>query len=118
MQFALYRLQERLVSMLAMTGDLDAVVTLEIVDWDGHALAHLEVAQFDVALEPDREQDRVVLPSTSLERLEDGWEERITVKMLRLWDPSAAPIDLVRDEAAMAWRVPDGLATGPWWVLG
>jgi hypothetical protein len=118
MQFALYRLQERLVSMLAMTGDLDAVVTLEIVDWDGHALAHLEVAQFDVALEPDQEQDRVVLPSTSLERLEDGWEERITVKLLPLWDPLTAPIDLVRDEAAMAWRVPDGLATGPWWVLG
>ena len=61
-RFALHRVQERLASMLAMTGDLDAVVTLEIVDWEGHVLAGLEVAQFDVALEPDRTHNRVVLP--------------------------------------------------------
>src|SRR5262249_33648580 len=48
LQFGLYRVQERLASMLAMTGDLDAAVTLAIVDWEGHALASLEVAQFDV----------------------------------------------------------------------
>ena len=62
LQFALYRLQERLASMLAMTGDLDALVTLEIVDWQGHALACVEVAQFDVLLEPDRTQNQVILP--------------------------------------------------------
>ena len=104
--------------MLAMTGDLDAVVTLEIVNWEGHALAHLEVAQYDVALEPDRVKSRVVLPLTSLGRLTDGWEERITVKILPLWDPATEPINLGRDEADIAWRVPDGLAPGPWWVLG
>ena len=104
--------------MLAMTGDLDAVVTLEIVNWEGHALAHLEVAQFDVALEPDRVKSRVVLPLPTLGRLNDGWEERITVKILPLWDPSTEPINLGRDEADIAWRVPDGLAPGPWWVLG
>ena len=58
-----------------------------------------------------------MLSSTSLERLEDGWEERSPSRCCG-WDPSTALIDLVRDEAAMAWRVPDGLATGPWWVLG
>jgi len=118
LRFALHRLQERLASMLAMTGDLDAVVTLEIVDWEGHALAHLEVAQFDVALEPDWVKGRVVLPPITLGRLNDGWEERITVKILPLWDPSTEPINLGRDEADIAWRVPDGLAPGPWWVLG
>ena len=52
--------------MLAMTGDLDAVVTLEILDWEGHALAYLEVAQFDVAFEADRYHSRVVLPQSGL----------------------------------------------------
>ena len=118
LQFALHRLQERLASMLAMTGDLDALVTLEIVDWQGHALACLEVAQFDVLLEPDRTQNQVVLPSTSLERLNDGWEEHITVKMLPLWEPSTTPINLVRDEGTSTWRIPEELTPGPWWVLG
>jgi hypothetical protein len=153
LHFALHRLQERLASMLAMTGDLvvqqldidrcyrfprqaettvscsptcqlwrvgalDAVVTLEIVDWEGHALACLEVAQFDVALNPDQTHNRVVLPQSSLGRLNDGWKERITVKMLPLWAPATAPIDLIRDEAASAWKIPEGLEPGPWWVLG
>ena len=39
MRFALHRVQERLAAMLALTGDLDAVVTLEIVDWERHVLA-------------------------------------------------------------------------------
>ena len=117
-QFALHRLQERLASMLAMTGGLDAVVILEIVDWEGHTLAQLEVAQFDVMLEPDRTHNRVILPLASIERLNDDWEDRITIKMLPLWDPSTATIDLVRDDADIAWKVPDALAPGPWWVLG
>ncbi len=80
--------------MLAMTGDLDAVVTLEILDWEGHALAHLEVAQFDVAFEADRVQCRIVLPPTGRGRLSAGWEDRITVKILPLWDPATEPINL------------------------
>lgn len=118
LHFALHRLQERLAAMLAMTGDLDAVVDLKIVDWDGHVLAHLEVAQFDVALEPDREHNRVVLPSGSLGRLDHGWEERLEVKMLPLWEPATEPIDLIRDETANAWQIPERLSPGPWWVLG
>lgn len=118
LHFVLHRLQERLAAMLAMTGDLDAVVDLNIVDGDGHTLAHLEVAQFDVALEPDREHNRVVLPSGSLERLDDGWEERLTVKMLPLWEPATEPTDLIRDETTHAWQIPAEVAPGPWWVLG
>jgi hypothetical protein len=118
LQFALHRLQERLASMLAMTGDLDAIVTLEIVDWQWHALACLEIAQFDVLLEPDRVHNQVVLPSTSLERLSEGWEEHITVKMLPLWEPATAAISLVRDGVTSAWRIPEEFTPGPWWVLG
>ena len=118
LQFALHRLQERLASMLAMTGDLDAVVTLEILDWEGHALARLEVAQFDVAFEPDRVQGRVLLSPIELGRLNDGWEDRITVKILPLWNPVTEPLNLRRDEADVAWTIPAGLTPGPWWVLG
>ena len=116
--FALHRVQEQLASMLAMTGDLDAVVILEVVDWAGHILASLEVAQFDVALEPDRMQNQVVLSQSNLARLNDGWEERLTVKMLPLWAPATEPTDLIRDQTASAWQIPEGLASGPWWVLG
>lgn len=118
LRFALHRLQERLASMLALTGDLDAVVDLEIIDWEGNVLACLEVAQFDVVLEPDQTHNQVALPLTSLERLGAGWAERITVQMLPLWEPTAEPVNLVRDGAAVAWRVPDELSPGPWWVLG
>jgi hypothetical protein len=117
-RFALHRVQERLAAMLALTGDLDAVVTLEVVDWVGHVLASLEVAQFDVALEPDPTHNQVVLPQSSLERLDDGWQERLTVKMLRLWAPATEPIDLIRDPVVNTWRIPEKLAPGPWWVLG
>lgn len=116
--FALHRVQDRLTAMLALTGDLDAVVTLEVVDWEGHVLASLEVAQFDVALEPDQTHNRVVLPQSSLGRLNDGWQERITVKMLPLWAPATELTNLIHDEATSAWQIPEGLAPGPWWVLG
>jgi hypothetical protein len=118
MRFALHRVQERLAAMLALTGDLDAVVILEIVDWEGHVLAGLEVSQYDIVLEPDRTQNRVVLPQSSLERLNDGWQERLTVKILPLWAPATEPTDLIRDPAVNTWQIPEGLAPGPWWVLG
>jgi hypothetical protein len=118
MRFALHCVQERLAAMLALTGDLDAVVILEVVDWKGHVLASLEVAQYDMVLEPDRTQNRVVLPQSSLERLNDGWQERLTVKLLPLWAPATEPTDLIRDPAINTWQVPEGLAPGPWWVLG
>jgi hypothetical protein len=116
--FALHRVQERLATMLALTGDLDAVVILEVVDWQGHALARLEVAQFDMELEPDRTHSQVVLSQSSLGRLNDGWQERLTVKMLPLCAPATEPTNLPRDQMASAWQIPDGLEPGPWWVLG
>ena len=117
-QFALYGIQDRLASMLAMTGDLDAVVVLRIVDGMERPLAGLEVAQFDMALEPDPMRQCVVLPQDSLERLDADREEHITAKMVPLWDPSATPTDLVYDDASGAWQIPDALQPGPWWVLG
>ena len=117
-QFALSGIQDRLASMLAMTGDLDAIVVLRIVDGMERTLAGLEVAQFDVALEPDPTRQCVVLPQDSLERLDADREEHITAKMRPLWAPSTTPIDLARDDTSTAWKVPGDLQPGPWWVLG
>ena len=104
--------------MLAMTGDLDAFVNLRIVDAAGKPLANLTVARFDVALEPDFAEKRVLLPPDDLRRLGNDWQERVTVKMLPLWEPSTTPTDLERDDTAPAWKIPDALQPGPWWVLG
>jgi len=38
--------------------------------------------------------------------------------MLPLWAPATEPTDLIRDQTASAWQIPEGLAPGPWWVLG
>lgn len=117
-RFDLYRIQERLASMLVMTNDLDAIVVLKIVDRSEHPLAELEIAQFDMALEPDQAHNHVLLPPSCLGRLNNDREERITVKMLPLWEPSATPLSLIRDDATMAWKIPDDLQPGPYWVLG
>lgn len=117
-QVALHRLQEHLTSVLAMTGDLDAMAILELLDGIGRRLTHLEVALYDMQLERDATSGRVVLPPACLDRLEDGWEQRLNVTMLRLWAPATEPIDLVRDAVTMSWWVPEDLEPGPWWVLG
>lgn len=117
-EFDLHRIHDRLASMLAMTGDLDAFVNLRIVDDTGKPLANLTVARFDVALEPDFAEKRVLLPPDDLRRLGNDWQERVTVKMLPLWEPSTTQTDLERDDTAPAWKIPDALQPGPWWVLG
>ena len=117
-QVALHRLQERLTSALAMTGDLDAMGILELLDGIGRRLTYLEVALYDMQLERDTTAGRVVLPPACLDRLEDGWEQRLNVQMLRLWAPATEPLVLVRDAVTMSWWVPENLEPGPWWVLG
>lgn len=117
-EFKLDGIHDPLASMLAMTGDLDAFVNLGIVDQAGKPLANLAVARFDVALEPDFAEKRVLLPPDDLGRLGNDWQERVTVRMLPLWEPSTTPTDLERDDTAPAWKIPDTLQPGPWWVLG
>lgn len=118
--FELHRWQERLDSLLAMSRNLDAQATLEIHDRMGTVLACLKVARFDMVLVPDKPRNRVILKADALERLEEGWESRILVKMIPLWNPAQDPRVLTRDdeESVVAWRVPEGLESGPWWILG
>ncbi|MGH8865176.1 MAG: hypothetical protein ACREVZ_11140, partial [Burkholderiales bacterium] len=106
--FELHRWQEGLDSRLAMSRNLDAYATLEIHDRAGTVLACLKVARFDMELIPDRPRNRVIFKAYALERLEEGWESRVMVKMIPLWNPAEEPRLLTRDdeESVTAWRLP------------
>ena len=89
-QFDLHRWEDRLDSLLAMTRRLDSSILVEIRhNRIGAITPTLEVARFDVAFQPDREHRRITLSNIVLDRLGDDWQNRVTVKMIPLWDPSA-----------------------------
>jgi hypothetical protein len=116
--FQLHRIQERISSIIGLTGELDAIGILEIVDQTDLSLAQLEVGQFDMDWEADWEKGCLVLPQKYSEHLDTGWEERVSVRMVPLWDPTAEPVVLEKRENSTEWLVPENLASGPWWVLG
>lgn len=117
-QFDLHRIQERLSSLLALVGELDATADIELVDSEGNSAAKIEVGLFDLVFTPEYDNNLLSLPISLIEQLEDGWEQRFTIKMMRLWEPWAEPVPLERCGAAIAWTVPDDLEAGPWLVLG
>lgn len=118
-QLELHRIQDDLAMLLAMVPDLDATANLELQDTSRRRLARVQVARFDLALQPEREQRLVRIDPGTLEPLEPGWEERFRVEMLPLWDHAAEPRPLTPgDGKAGSWQVPDDLAPGPWWIIG
>lgn len=117
-QFELHRIQEKLSSMLALTGDLDAVAGLEILDISGKPLAKMEVGLFELIFDPDYTNNILSLPIQSIEQLENDWEHRLNIRMIKLWQPEAEPVHLERCGAIIAWTIPEGLEAGPWLVLG
>jgi hypothetical protein len=117
-QFDLHRIQERLSSLLALTGDLDAIADLEILDNDRKPMARIEAGLFDLVLEPDYDKNLLSLPCAGIKQLDVDWEHHIKIRMIRLWKPNAEPVILERCEREIAWNVPQGLEAGPWLVLG
>lgn len=117
-QFDLHRIQERLSSLLALVGELDATADLELIDSEENSAAKIEVGLFDLAFTPEYDNNLLSLPIHQIEQLEEGWEQRVAVKMIRLWQPAAEPVPLERYGATIAWAVPDNLEAGPWLVLG
>jgi hypothetical protein len=117
-QFDLHRIQERLSSLLALTGELDATADLELVDSEGNSAVEIEVGLFDWVFTPDYDNNLLSLPTTQIEQLGDDWEQRLAIRMMRLWKPEAPPIPLERYGSTISWIVPDGLEAGPWLVLG
>lgn len=115
----LYSLQEPLESMLALTNNLDASARLSIENL-GQSYATLTVAQFDLSFTPDQINNRIFLSKDQVSLLEDGWECRIKVIMVKLWDPHCEPIALTKNTESedIAWDIPEVLEPGPWWILG
>lgn len=117
--FGLYDWHDRIASLLSSSPLLDARVRLEITSSHEEILACVHVARFDAILEPDREQTCVNISADSLPRLEQGWESRVSLEMIRLWAPCETPVPL---EACLGqpgvWRIPANLEPGPWWVVG
>ena len=120
-RFELHGWREHLDRLLSMTETLDSSACLEIrTAIGGNIVTKLEIARFDIELEPDKEKHRVMIYHGSLKSFDDGWQNRVSVKMIPLWNPTNEPIILTREDSenGIAWRVPDELPTGPWWILG
>jgi len=69
-------------------------------------------------LAPDKKNGRVQLQESCLKRFDEGWEGRVTIRMVPLWAPEREPIILERIAGQATWEVPENIAPGPWWVLG
>ena len=116
---SLFHWQERIESLLASSDDLEDQVRLSVVTRTGERLASIRIARFDVILQPDKKQNCVLIPERSLLHLGADWESRITLKMLRLWEPKLPAIVLQSDpHQAACWLIPDDLEPGPWWIIG
>jgi len=115
----LHMLQEPLDTMMSLTNNLDASAILTIrrppTDY-----SRLRVSRFDAELTPDQLQNRVLLLDDIQANLEAGWEDRITISIRNLCSPEDPAIILERQQHTdeIAWVIPEGLSSGPWWILG
>jgi len=116
--FFLHRIQEKIASLLALTGELDSYAIFEILQQRNQCLAELEVGQFDMMLQPKWESRQVVLEEACENRLDEDWEQRVSLRMVPLWAPSNEPVFLKRSYPGIIWEIPENLAHGPWWIMG
>ncbi|WP_020561145.1 STY4851/ECs_5259 family protein [Thiofilum flexile] len=118
LQFLLDSERDRIISLLASTHIRDISVQIQIIS-GGQCLATVNVARFDVEMQPDREQSCVSINTESLQRLGDGWQSRIYLEMIPLWNPNHEPILLTKVEGPHSiWNIPTDLPPGPWWIIG
>lgn len=116
----LHQMQESLAELMAMAADVNIEAQLTLQDATGRELSQVRVAHYDLTLIPEQEQGRVTLSSTSLKQLGEEWEDRVTMEMIRLWSPAlqTIPLEVDSESDLPAWKVPEGLEAGPWWVVG
>lgn len=119
LDISLFRWQERIESLLASTDDLEDQVRLSILTKEGERLASVLISRFDVILQPNKSQNRVYIPESSLLHLGSDWESRVKLNMIRLWEPRLPAIALQPDShQSSCWLIPPDLEPGPWWILG
>ncbi|HRF44884.1 MAG TPA: STY4851/ECs_5259 family protein [Candidatus Competibacteraceae bacterium] len=116
-ELSFFAWQERIASLLASSGDLEAQARLTIKTAQGMRLTQIQVARFDTVIEPDRETGRVRITTDSLTRLGADWQTRIRIAMIRLWMPATTPVALGDPDATGTWVIPTDLEPGPWWIV-
>jgi hypothetical protein len=116
-ELSLHAWQDRLSALLASSDDPDARIRLSVKS-SQQPMARVVVTRFDVTLDPVYETSHVYVGAQAQARLGDGWQQRVSLAMLPLWDPGAElrPLERCSEDPA-CWTVPDDLAAGPWWVI-
>lgn len=115
---SLHPWQDQLTTLLANQLDLDAGILLSVKRLGG-TLARLFVKNFDATLSPGPLRDRVSVLTTAPDLLDVTRQDRLTLSMFPLWDPTRAPrpLELCTD-APLSWLIPENIEAGPWWVIG
>ncbi|WP_218137470.1 STY4851/ECs_5259 family protein [Thiohalorhabdus denitrificans] len=104
--------------LLATTDHPNAFVRLMICSQWGQELTRVHVAQYDMGIYPDREEETIELAYADIQRLGEDWSSRISVSMLPLWEPGREPRSLFpTDDTPGIWPIPEDLEPGPWWVI-
>jgi hypothetical protein len=115
--FYLHRIQERIKSLLSLTGDIDSTADIKIKNIANQMLAEIEVGTFDLWFERKLDEKMVTIHKDCSNVLKNHINESIFVNMLPLWDPEISSTELIRtsDET---WKIPDNLMPGPYWIVG
>jgi len=117
LDYGIQRWQDRIASLMASTAALDASVRLEVITGVAQqTVASVNVVRFDVRLQPFHEAGTVYVPPEDIEGLDDAWQNRVSLEMIRLWNPALPPQSLIPLETGH-WHVPDELEPGPWWII-
>lgn len=110
--------QERIISLLNSSRKLDSYVSLKITSKKGECLANIQIARFDCVVQPNFSGYQVYLPSETIARLGDDWQQRVTMEMFPLWSPKGRSVPLeVNLEQFACWNVPNDLENGIWWIV-
>lgn len=112
-------LHDAVSQLLATQLSADATVRISVASLHGNTLACVRIARYDLVIEPVPGRAAVQLRADELHKLGERWTSAVTLQMLPLWAPSEPPIPLPLVDAPIPqWTLPEGLAPGPWWVVG
>ncbi|MBF0449994.1 MAG: hypothetical protein HQK75_04770 [Candidatus Magnetomorum sp.] len=114
--FYLHRIQEKIKSLISLTGDMDSIAEIFIVQ-NEQQLASIEVGSFDLWFERVSEKTAISIHKDCMHLLNPEMKQQIVVRMIQLWNPEAPPIELQR-LSDNSWEIPEQLMPGPYWVLG
>ena len=114
----LRQLQESCDLMLSGLDTLDAKIKIRVLSDNGQIFPqNIEIARYDVTLEPNRLSGEVVIPEDELKEQSIDWD-KITLQAFPLPDPLHEP-DVLPMTGKGRWQfMKEGRAPGPWLITG